>query len=158
LNFSMDSIISSFHESLINSFSNIYLVILLNLFFIFATYTDLKYMKIYDKFNIVMLITRILILIYYGITTDWIMGGAVVFLTFLLSAMYTQDSIAGDIKFGGNIGLWLGFYPSIILVLLTIIFNLIYRGIFRIKKKIPLAPYFYMAYIVLGVYYFIFLT
>ena len=85
----MDSIISSFHESLINSFSNIYLVILLNLFFIFATYTDLKYMKIYDKFNIVMLITRILILIYYGLTADWIMGGQL-FLTFLLSAMYTK--------------------------------------------------------------------
>ena len=147
-------VVESFHLSLSNSFSNIYLVVILNLFFIFATYTDLKYMKIYDKFNIVMLVTRLITLVIFGFEKDWLLGGLVIFLTYLIIAMYTGDKMAGDIKFGGNIGLWMGFYPSILIVLLSVITNLISRLFTGNKGKVPLAPFLYLAYIMLAVYFF----
>lgn len=154
--------INSFNESLSNNFSQLWIVIVLNIFFIVATYTDIKYMKIYDKFNIAMLLSRVVVIFINGIILhnglyikDWIMGGAVIFLTFLLLAMYSGDRIAGDIKFGGNIGLWIGFYPSILLVAITMVSNLIFRLITLNKKKIPLAPFFYFSYICLLVYYFV---
>ena len=150
--------IVQFNNNLTQHFSNIYLFVILNIFFIIATYTDLRYMKIYDKFNIALLITRIITAFIFGFSTNLLLGGLVIFLAFLFSAMYTKDKIAGDIKFGGNVGLWLGFIPSIAFVVLTILTNLIHRVFTGNKKKIPLAPYFYLSYLIFTLYYFLILT
>ena len=43
-----------------NVITNIPLFVVLNIFFIIATYTDIKWMKIYNKFNIAMLLIFVL--------------------------------------------------------------------------------------------------
>jgi len=113
-------------------------------------------MKIYDKFNAVMLTTRLLsFFIIGGFKFDYLFGGIILFAVFLLGAVMTGDNIAGDIKFAGNIGLWCGLIPSVIIIFFTLLLNLIFRFVFKLKKKIPLAPYFYAGYIILGLYFFL---
>ena len=106
--------IQSFNNNLIAHFSNIYLVIIVNIFFIIAVYTDLKYMKIYNKFNLTFLIARIITASIFGFSTDLFLGGVVVFLTLF----YLQNRIAGDIKLE-KYWFMVG-YSSIAIVLLTV--------------------------------------
>lgn len=136
---------------LINTIDNIYLFIILNIFFIIATYTDIKYMKIYDKFNLVMLITRVITFFIWGFSFQYLLGGLLIFIVFLAGAIATKAKIGGDIKFGGNIGLWIGFMPSVFVMLLTIIVNLIYRKITKNVKPIALAPFLYVSFIIVSI-------
>lgn len=136
-------------QSLEFAFSNNYVFIALNIFMWFACYTDMLEFKIYDKFNIIMFIFRLMIFPIFPITMNIILGGVLVFLVFLISAMITYDSIGGDIKFGGNVGLWLGFTPSILFVLIAMVSNLVFRLFVGTKKTLPLAPFFYFSYMML---------
>jgi Flp pilus assembly protein protease CpaA len=133
------------------------LLILLNVFFIIATYTDIKWMKIYNKFNIVMLIVRIVTFFIFGFSFQYLLGGFLMFATVLVGAMMTNARIGGDIKFSGNIGLWLGFMPSIAVLGIALITNLIFRKITKNVKAIALAPFLYLGFIILCVitYFFV---
>lgn len=124
------------------------LLILINIFFIIATFTDIKWMKIFDKFNIVMLIVRIVTFFIYGFEFQYLIGGFLMFATLLIGAMLTNAKIGGDIKFSGNIGLWLGFMPSILVLIFAIITNLIFRKITKNVKAIALAPFLYLGFII----------
>lgn len=128
---------------------NIYLLVLLNAFFIFATITDIKYMKIYDKFNILMLLTRIISFFIFGFNFSYIIGGALMFVVILFGALLSKAQIGGDIKFSGNIGLWLGFMPSVYILFIAIIINFIFRKITKNTKAIPLAPFLFVGFLVL---------
>lgn len=131
--------------AIIRLFSNWPEIILLNIFFIIATYTDCKSYKIYDKFNLLMLVTRIIyfiilfiffpeqISIYYILSC--IFGAIIMALAFLIPAMITMDSIGGDIKFAFNIGLWAGIIPALFLTLIASITNVIYRVVFVSDDK-----------------------
>jgi len=163
-------------------------IILLNIFFIIASYTDCKSYKIYDKFNLVMFSTRILYFIILfvffpgQISITYILsciGGAIImFLSFLIPAMITGDSIGGDIKFAANIGLWAGATPALLLTLIASITNFIYRIAFvkddkkeiyvqnvlgkayipfKAAPRLPLAPFFYLGYICLAVMFLVML-
>jgi Flp pilus assembly protein protease CpaA len=173
--------------SIIRLFTNVPEIILLNIFFIIATYTDCKSYKIYDRFNIVMLITRVIYFIVLFIffpedvsllyVLSCIGGAVVMFLSFLIPAMITMDSIGGDIKFAANIGLWTGSIPALFLTLIASITNFLYRILFvRNNKKnfylknvgniyipfkaapvLPLAPFIYLGYICLAVFYVLYI-
>ena len=149
----------------------------LNIFMLIASYTDIKSMKIYNKFNIVMLITRIVSIIAMLLLKEMTMldalgylGGAVImFLAFLIPAMITLDSIGGDIKFAFNVGFWIGLRAALLVSCIASITNFLFRilfvgqkdkepyfGIFMnvpvkimAKKILPLGPFFYLGYIVL---------
>lgn len=136
---------------------NPYLLVILNMFFIIATYTDIKYMKIYDKFNIVMFITRIITFFIFGFNIEFIIGGILMFLVLLSAAVVTNAQIGGDIKFSGNIGLWLGFIPSAIILAISLIINLIFRKITKNIKPIALAPFLYVSFLLLLGYVYLFL-
>lgn len=125
------------------------LFIIFNLFLIIATFTDIKWMKIYDKFNIVMLITRIITFFIFGFDMQYIIGGILMFGTLLLGAMLTNAQIGGDIKFSGNVGLWIGFMPSVIVLVLSIIINLIFRKLTKNTNAIALAPFIYSGFLIL---------
>lgn len=159
------------------------LIILLNIYFLYASYTDIKTMKIYDNFNLLMLVTRIVSFIIMICTkqfswllfTNYIVGALIMFLAFLIPAMITWDSIGGDIKFAFNVGLWVGIVPSLFITLTATIFNIIWRILFvgskdkepyfktiagrpiffTAKKRVPLGPFFYFGYILLGIIYLI---
>ena len=120
-------------------------IIILNIFLIIATYTDCKSMKIYNKFNLTMLIVRAIWLVILGIffknlfswsyVLDCIFGGAVLCLAFWIPAAIAGDSIGGDIKFAFNLGLWCGSIPALFLALIGALLNLIFRIIFGDKEK-----------------------
>ena len=137
-------------EPLNNTINNLYLLIILNIFFIIATYTDIRYMKIYNKFNLVMLITRIITFFIWGFNIQYLIGGILIFVVFLGGAIVTKAKIGGDIKFGGNIGLWVGFMPSVFIILLTLVINLIFRKITKNTKPIALAPFLYVSFIIVS--------
>ncbi len=133
----------------IDVINNNTLLILLNVFFIIATITDIKFMKIFDVFNLIMLVTRIVTFFIFGFNFSYLLGGALIFVTFLGGALVTKAQIGGDIKFGGNIGLWIGFIPSAIVILLSIVINFIYRKITKNTKAIALAPFLYAGFLIL---------
>ena len=66
----------------------------------------------------------------------------------LLGALLTNARIGGDIKFSGNIGLWLGFMPSILVLVFSLIINLIFRKITKNVNAIALAPFLYIGFII----------
>ena len=129
--------------------NNNILLILLNIFFIIATITDIINMKIYNVFNLIMLITRIITFFIFGFSFSYLLGGALIFCILLGGAIFTKAQIGGDIKFGGNIGLWIGFIPSVLVILISIIINFIFRKITKNTKAIALAPFLYAGFLIL---------
>lgn len=128
---------------------NNYLLVVLNIFFMIATITDIKFMKIFDIFNLIMLVVRIVTFFIFGFNFSYLTGGILIFITFLIGALLTKAQIGGDIKFGGNIGLWVGFIPAAIILFASIIINFIFRKITKNTKAIALAPFLYIGFIVL---------
>lgn len=163
----------------INNIKNqpIQFIIMLNIFMLIASYTDLKDMKIYDKFNLFMLGTRIGTFISMAINNKitfgefmgYVGGAVLMFLLFLIPAMITLDSIGGDIKFAFNVGLWIGVHGALLVGLIGSVTNFLFRIFFvgkkdkepyfkvfmnvpitfMAKKILPLAPFFYLGYLIL---------
>lgn len=140
--------------------NNYFIVIILLGFLVTATYTDIKCMKIYDKFNVIFLITRMLLIfmpvVGLEFTLNNLVGGIAGFLFLLIPAMALMHQMGGDIKFMGVLGLYLGFYATIILLIISCIYNIIYSivSIFVLKRSkaktnIPFAPFFLLAFITL---------
>lgn len=179
------STIEMINSSISSMFTYWPLIILLNVFFIYASYTDIKTMKIYNKFNTIMLFSRIITFIIMLVTKNlplltflnYFFGAIIMFLSFLIPAMITYDSIGGDIKFAFNVGLWVGIIPSLFITLIGSITNFLWRILFvgsedkepyfkmiknipiffKAKHRVPLGPFFYLGYIILAIYYLIFL-
>lgn len=132
-------------EPILRLFEFIPEIIILNIFLIIATYTDCKSMKIYNKFNLVMLITRVAWFVVLGVCfpdlTSWlyvldcIFGAFILCLAFWIPAAIAQDQIGGDIKFAFNLGLWCGSIPALFLALIGTILNLLYRVVFGDESK-----------------------
>ena len=140
-----------------NLLSEPILFAILNVFFVIATYTDIKVMKIYDKFNIAMFLTRIVTFFIFGFSFQYLVGGVLMFSCLLLGALMTNARIGGDIKFAGNIGLFLGFMPSICVLVIALIINLIFRKFTKNVNAIALAPFLYVGFIILcAITYFCF--
>ena len=126
------------------------------LFFIGATFTDVKKMKIYDWFNGLFLIVRvafIFIPVYsYKFHLTHLAGGIIGFLFLLIPAMALMHKMAGDIKFMAVLGTFLGGHLTIIFLLIACIYNLIYsvtaRFILKRNKILtPFAPFFLLSFI-----------
>ncbi|MFE8095546.1 prepilin peptidase [Bacillus toyonensis] len=147
--------------------SHIFIVAILFLFLFIATYTDLKNMKIYDKFNAVFFATRLLIIILpFGITYQWthLIGGLIGGLFLLIPAMVLMHKMGGDIKFMFIFGMYLGGYYTIVLLLLSCLIHFIYSivSIFIFKKQnkktmVPFAPFFCISYSILTLVGFLYL-
>lgn len=117
-------------------------------------------MKIYNKFNLAMLLTRCLffgvLAIFYKdlISGSYILncvsGAFVLCLAFWIPAAIANDSIGGDIKFAFNLGLWCGAIPALFLALIGTVLNILFRIIFGNKdekevhaQKIPKGGYIF---------------
>lgn len=136
-------------------------------FLLIATYTDLKHMKIYDKFNGMFLITRMLLIVLpFGITYQWthLFGGIIGFFFLLVPAMVLMHKMGGDIKFMFVLGMYLGGYYTIVLLFLSCIIHFSYSvvTIFCLKKQdkktmVPFAPFFCISYCILTLVGFLYL-
>lgn len=136
---------SYLYDPILRMFELIPEIIILNIFLIIATYTDCKSMKIYNKFNLAMLITRVVwfigLAIFYPSGISWmyvldcLFGALVLCLCFWIPAAISGDSIGGDIKFAFNLGLWCGSIPSLFLALIGALLNLAFRLLFGKKEE-----------------------
>lgn len=109
---------------------------------LFAVYTDVKYGKIYNKFNLLFFLTglffKILELNIYSLINA-LLGSFIGFLIFLI--FFQLGGVGGgDVKLIGALGVWVG-VPSIIWILFfTSITGALFAFIFYIfrrKKEIP---------------------
>lgn len=126
--------------------SPVYLIAILAMM-TFASYTDIRYMKIYNKFNLVVLVSRILISYFNPMTFADIFSGAILFAMVLIVGMINlKNDIGGDIKFAGVFGLWAGLYIGIISFAVGIII-LIPMSLIK-KKAIPLAPFIQLGFVI----------
>ena len=138
-------------------FSHSYLIGVLFLFFIGATYTDIKSLKIYNKFNLAFLITRIVFIFIpvYGLSLSFshIFGALIGFTVLIIPAVALMHKMGGDIKFITILGLYLGTPLMILLLLISCITMLIFSFIKKLitkdevkKTLVPFAPFFTISF------------
>lgn len=109
-----------------------------------SSYTDIKYLKIYDKSTLAFLIIRIILIFIpqYNLpfTLIHLLGGIFGLLILLIPAMIVLTPMGGDIRLITILGLYLGFPAMLALLFILCASCLIYVGItksiFIIKKKI----------------------
>lgn len=130
-----------FLESASYVFDNQLASIILLSYLIFATYTDIKHMKIYDKFNLSLVVVRILFLFIPLFKVEFrvenIIASLSVFIVLLLFGMIFMHKMGGDIKFLSAFMLFFDFNFMILFMAVSSILNLIYFILvkFYINKK-----------------------
>lgn len=141
-------------------FNNHLVFIIILGFLLFSSYTDIKYLKIYNKSNLAFLILRFVLIfiptysLSFNINT--IVGGILGVGFLLIPAMKFMYNMGGDIKLLGVLGLYLGGYNITILLALSCFLMLVFSLIRKIitKKALknldtPFAPFFTASYIVM---------
>lgn len=133
----------------IYSLSNFHFVygILFFIIMTIASYTDLKYMKIYNNFNTIALFIRIICGTINRITFIDVFGTLIIFFLMLIVGMINiKNDIGGDIKYSAVFAAWAGPYLACSSFLIGII---LMSPISIIKKKpIPLAPFLQLGLII----------
>lgn len=134
----------------------------LSVFFVWATYTDIKELKIPNKLNALLALGNIVIFVVWPLTQgNWsdslyaVLSALIGFVALLIPAVATGFKMAGDIKFVGAFGFAL--HPASMLAFLgvSVVLNGITNGILIATKRktfeavIPFAPFFTGSFIVL---------
>ena len=141
-------------------FNNTFIVIFLLTIFMYATYTDTLYYKIYDKFNIFLIICRVIFSIvpYYRLplSFDHIFAGILGMVILIIPAVMYMQKMGGDIKFIYVLGLYLGTTLTIGVLIFTCFYVLLFSLIKKIitkqkvkKLKMPMAPFFNLSFVTL---------
>lgn len=96
------------------------------LFLFLSSYTDIKYLKVYNKYTFLFFILRIVIAfspVYpYKLGMNYILGSFIGMLIIIIPAIITMQKMGGDIKFITVLGLYTG-APIIILILFLTCFT-----------------------------------
>lgn len=120
-------------------FSNIPLSIVLLFVLLYATYTDIKYLKIYNKFNISIIGIRLIFALIpmYGLkfTIQNLIASFLSFMIFLILAMIFMHKMGGDIKFIGAFMLFFNFEYMLVFLMIASILNMIYALVLKIYLK-----------------------
>lgn len=155
-------------ESIGNSLRSIYtnplVFIVILLFLLFASYTDIKSFLIYNKMNLLFLICRIIFIfipVYsLGFNLEYLIGGVLGALFLMIPAMYLMKNMGGDIKLMAVLGLYLGAYNITILLYLScitmLLFNFGRKLITKqsvLKLDTPYAPFFTVSFLIMGLIY-----
>lgn len=136
---------SIFLDSASIIFNNPLATSILLLFLMVATYTDVKYLKIYDKFNLTLVITRIVFLFLpiYAVKFSFenIIASISVFIVMLTFGVIFMHKMGGDIKFLTAFMLFFDFEFMLIFMLIASVVNLLYsiilkQYLLREKKKV----------------------
>lgn len=138
------------------------ILVWLSVFFVWATYTDVKALKIPNKLNALLAVGNIVLFVIYPlIQGNWndslyaVLSALIGFNALLIPAMATGFKMAGDIKFIGALGF--AFHPVSMLVFLGIaaVLNLVTNGFLIVTKRktfeavIPFAPFFTSSFVIL---------
>lgn len=160
----INNFILNFKNDFIYNYQNTIAMIILTLFLLFNTYTDIKKFKIYNVSNLLLVLSRIALtlipFISYKLTFNNVLGALFSFLIILIPAVILMYRMGGDIKLITAIGFYLGIYMMPIFIFLTLITALSYALIKKKMKqnynKIPLAPFFLIAHVILYISYLVF--
>lgn len=133
----------------------------LAIFFLWATITDLRSLKIPNKLNALLAIGNLVIFVLYPLTQgDWqasvqaLFAASIGFIVLLIPAVATGFQMAGDIKFIGALGF--AFTPISMMAYLglSIVLNALTNGFLIATKRkafeqvIPFAPFFTCSFII----------
>lgn len=103
------------------------------IYLIFATYTDIKYMKIYNKFNLSLVLVRVafIFLPIYAIEfkIENIIASVSIFLFLLIVGMIFMHQMGGDIKFLSAFMMFFDFYFMITFMAIASLLNLMYFAV-----------------------------
>lgn len=120
-------------------FENNIVSITLLLALVFATYTDVKYLKIYDKFNLTLLFIRgIFIFVpWYNLpfSLSSLLSSITVFIFMLTMAVIFMHKMGGDIKFISVFMLFFNFEYMLVFMSISSILSLIYSICLRFYFK-----------------------
>lgn len=98
---------------------------------------------------------RIAVVFWYPITLNTLIGGAVGFaLLFIPAFILNTSHMAGDIKFAGVLGVWIGGLPVLCALLIATVLMILTSAVLRKGKTgvLPYAPFISIGCIVtLGV-------
>lgn len=131
---------NNFNNYLDIIFSNKLLSVTLLLMLLYATYTDIKYLKIYNKFNLGIVGVRLIFafLPMYGLklTTQNLIASFLAFMIFLILAMIFMHKMGGDIKFIGAFMLFFNFEYMLVFIMIASILNMVYALILKAYLKL----------------------
>jgi prepilin signal peptidase PulO-like enzyme (type II secretory pathway) len=120
----------------------------------YIIYTDIRYMKIYNK-SIIFLLSLILIYLLFFSNDDvfqgilgCFIGGLPLSLTYIISNSKVGLAInrragslgGGDVKLAGAIGLLLGYHKTLLAIFFGCIFQLMFLILKKNKRSRPFAP------------------
>lgn len=132
-------------------YGNLWLVLLMFVYLGIATYTDIKERKIYNWLNGGMAALYFFLIPFFGFSWLHLVGGAVGFVAMLIPAMIKNQSMGGDIKASGVIGLHIGLVLFPVFMLLTAASFVTYVVSCFLRKQpvgfLPMAPFFMGAHI-----------
>lgn len=134
------------------------MVILLFALLGYASYTDIKELKISNKLNLAIVLVRLALIPFFGISYYNLLGFAFCFGLFLLVGVITYTSMGGDIKCAGAMGFFLGLHNSVLVVISACVLAIVYSIIRKIAKRgkyFPFAPFFLGGYLVVTIAYYI---
>lgn len=145
-------------NELLNETYSIPLIFILSVYFLTIGFIDYKTKKIPNNINFTMLISRILLIPFLGLSWEHLLGGLIGFLIILLPAMLANQPMGGDIKMAGILGLYVG--PNLIVLFTILSFSLLYVLMYVMFKKektitIPVAPFYMIVHMFLTILYFI---
>lgn len=133
-----------FIKNSLSIFNNHLLTFILFCYLLIATYTDLKYLKIYDKFNLSLVLVRVMFMFLpvYGLELSFqnIIASVSVFLILLTFAVVLMHKMGGDIKFLTAFMLFFDLKFMVVFMAIASLINLIYlmilkRYLLKARKK-----------------------
>lgn len=120
-------------------FSNELLSIVLLSLLLYATYTDIKYLKIYNKFNLFIVGIRLLFIFIpnysYSITLENIIASITAFILFLSIGVIFMHKMGGDIKFITAFMLFFNIEYMMVFNMIASVLNLIYSSLVKLFLK-----------------------
>ena len=120
----------SFIENSLSVFNNGLLTFVLLTYLLIATYTDLKYMKIYDKFNMSLVAVRVIFMIIpiytYPLKMGNVMASISIFIIMLTIGVILMHKMGGDIKFITALMLFFDMEFMFIFMAISSLLNLVY--------------------------------
>lgn len=124
--------------------------IVLILFLVLASYTDIKERKIYNKLILVMLIFGILFLLISFDITDIVLTAlamAIAGIVFVGTYLFSKSNLGeGDIKLAICVSMYVGLFDFINIMIYSLLYTIVFGVVMYIFKRnkniqLPFAPF-----------------
>lgn len=147
----IDNTLNILEEALKNIYGNPTTVLVLSIFLLIATATDIRSLKIPNSLNALFFLLRFLLIPWIGFSWQHVAGAIIAFFTLLMVGMIKNHKMGGDIKCLAVVGFYLGFPLIIPFILLSCAYLALYTFISLLFRKnlklLPFAPFFFLSHL-----------